>query len=130
MRLWVDNSLLIDSWASLSSLTPTAVMQFPVANAIYDLRVDYWERNSASSNSQLQLTWNGAVIVSSRLFRTDFALLPSPMNVTVAYDIPSLEWLALTGSGLTIATAGKEVEGKGGAGKMARNAACAFQVCV
>ena len=55
VRVWVDNSLVIDQWTSLSSHEPTAVIKYPMQSRKYDIQVE-WMRGSttiASSSPQL-----------------------------------------------------------------------------
>lgn len=70
VRLWVDHSLLIDAWTSLSSAAPSATYGVAHADALYSVTVEYME---ADGTEGLAMFWETAslpqqVIPSSRLF--------------------------------------------------------------
>ena len=49
VRMWLDHSLLIDQWQSLSSLYPTATHQFTRDFTFYDITIEYQQRAEHSS---------------------------------------------------------------------------------
>jgi hypothetical protein len=53
VRLWLDNKLLIDQWSSLSTLTPTGVLQLGDAGSrsLHDLRLEFKGGNDELNSS-------------------------------------------------------------------------------
>lgn len=59
VRLWIDSSLLIDSWTSLIDSAPSATWAPAVADVLYDVKVDYME---GSGTEGFALKWEAATI--------------------------------------------------------------------
>mmetsp|Transcript_4481 Transcript_4481/g.6596 ORF Transcript_4481/g.6596 Transcript_4481/m.6596 type:complete len:923 (+) Transcript_4481:133-2901(+) len=53
VKLWIDNSLLIDQWTSLSSRSPTATLRFLERDAVSDVAA-YFQRTISSNTSSAQ----------------------------------------------------------------------------
>jgi len=111
VKLWVDNSLLIDEWSSLSSTAPSAARIDFEANQFYDIKIEY--KNvvaGATDGSRLKLTaaWNNqapapvpaTLLYSSHTISGTFKRVR--VNPAVAFA-PSCE---VHGLGLTLSTAG------------------------
>ena len=64
VKLWVDNSLIIDQWASLAATVADAARQQLTPNQLYDIKVEYKNVVAGSADgSQLSLmaAWNSQV---------------------------------------------------------------------
>jgi hypothetical protein len=68
VRLWIDNALVLDQWASLQSLSPAATYQFPVEGGYYEIRAQYSEKYDAASSANsphgATLSWETATLNS------------------------------------------------------------------
>jgi hypothetical protein len=76
VRLWVDNSLVIDQWLSLRVNAPSGTLQFDTANALYDIKIEYkQEKAGATDAAAIKLEYQypdisaTAVIPSTRLYQ-------------------------------------------------------------
>jgi hypothetical protein len=54
VRLWIDNSLVIDQWTSLSTAQPSGTVSLPVIGAYYSLIMDY---KVGTTSPRIQLKW-------------------------------------------------------------------------
>jgi len=77
VRLWVDNSLVIDQWASLIATTPSGTLQFDTANALYDIKIEYkqdFDTATDLGSIKLEYQYPGitglALIPSTRLYQS------------------------------------------------------------
>mmetsp|Transcript_34887 Transcript_34887/g.82189 ORF Transcript_34887/g.82189 Transcript_34887/m.82189 type:complete len:5981 (-) Transcript_34887:63-18005(-) len=110
VKLWIDNSLLIDQWTSLLAVNVTATAVV-TANQLYDIKVEYKNTVGGSSdNSQLQLRWESdattnAIIPSDRLYPSH-SLGNSPQRLRVNPNVAFARECEVYGQGLTIGTAG------------------------
>jgi hypothetical protein len=114
VKLWVDNSLLIDQWSSLASTAPQSIVPPLYADQLYDIQVEYKNvAGGATDGSHLTLRWtyNGvtvlSVIPSTKLYPShpiSGQALRVHLNPNVAYA----RECEVYGQGLTVATAGMQ----------------------
>jgi len=113
VKLWVDNSLIIDKWTTaLTSQTATGTYSFGTPNGFYDIKLEYFEAGNDQAVSLLYetaVTGGGSVsqgsIPSTRLYK--------PLDVsgtTYTMEVKPSATCATTsvanGNALSIATAG------------------------
>jgi hypothetical protein len=55
IKLWLDNSLIIEQWQSLDSLSPTGTFHFTMPGTLFDVKIEYKE---ATGLHGMSLTWN------------------------------------------------------------------------
>ena len=70
VRLWVANSLVIDNWSSLSSLTPSATFAFQSDSVLEDIRIEYKTTESCVYPYlcyDLKLRWQSSATSGSRI---------------------------------------------------------------
>lgn len=108
VKLWIDNSLLIDQWTSLNALTSTGT--YNLATATYH-PVSLQYRDLVGTH-KAQLQWAGAgdgpgVIASTALYAAYHAV-GSPSSVNVRPQVPCAALSTLRGSGLSLTTAGAQ----------------------
>ncbi len=109
VRLWVRDRWLVDVWtATANAATSLSGTVDLLANALYDVRVDYAE---LFGFAQVSLLWSSAAIPlalvpSQRLFASTFHISGSPFSVAVAPSITCGTTSIAFGSGLTVSTAG------------------------
>lgn len=115
MKLWVDNSLLINEWNSLNSLAPSGTFTPAVVDALYSIMLEYHDGLSSVSTELaspgLSLEWESPVgsgmftprteIPQSSLFSA-MALAGQSLHVNAARPDPKTSILQST----THATAG------------------------
>jgi hypothetical protein len=76
VRLWVDNSLVIDQWDTLVVTSPSGTLQFDTANALYDIKIEYKQESGTATDARIQLQYkypdisSAAVIPSTRLYQS------------------------------------------------------------
>jgi len=135
VKLWVDNSLIIDQWSSLTSVRPTGTIAFADgAGKLYDIQLEYartslsvetvapdasapglnelpkislrWKNELTGSDAALSEAYDYHTIASDRLF----ANYPIPnsrvLDLQVGDTCATVSTVA--GNGLTAATAGVE----------------------
>ena len=106
IKLWVDNSMLIDEWTSLSALSKSGTYNL-ATTTYFPITVQY---RDLVSTQKAQLQWEGSgdgpgVIASTALFAAFHAVgSPSPVNVRPAVPCSTLS--TSRGTGLSLATAG------------------------
>ena len=119
LKLWVDNSLLIEQWTSRSVSVPTATYSFSRGYEMYDIQMDYTAKSPASSR-RASLFWSNkqqpvASVIPPSMFsrrRLDFTTLVLSEAVitgglsTVQQGGTSASLSLATGNGLSTATAG------------------------
>jgi len=59
VKLWVNNQLIIDSWSSLDTRTPSGTVAMGTANGFYDVEIDYKE---VEGDDGLTLKWASASV--------------------------------------------------------------------
>jgi hypothetical protein len=115
VKLWVDNSIIIQQWTSLHTTTPSGTIAFGRADGYYDISALYKCSGVAACNYQLQ--WESTVsgvaaidvaksrIRSDRLFqRLDVPNGPSGLHVQPAVTCAAES--TAKAPGLTLSTAG------------------------
>lgn len=114
VKLWVDNSLVIDQWTSLAATSASAVVStsyLPTASSLYDIKVEYKNVvGGVSDDSNLNIRWetNAAAVVtiaSSSLY-PHHAVSGQPLRVRVNPNVAFHRECEVYGNGLTLATAG------------------------
>jgi hypothetical protein len=115
VKLWLDNQVLIDAWASLHSLSPSATWRFPTSDVFEDIRIVYKTMETCTYPYEcynLTLKWQApsaadsfAVIPSQNLYqRTDFSRLPVLSDILPS--TASANMSSAAGLGLSFGTAG------------------------
>jgi hypothetical protein len=74
VRLWLDNSLVVDQWSSLGTTRPTGTLQFDSANGLYDIKLEYKQDGGVDAEPQILLLYSYAAqsevtVPSSRLYQ-------------------------------------------------------------
>ena len=74
VRLWLDNSLVVDQWSSLATTRPTGTLQFDNANGLYDIKLEYKQDGGVDEEPQIMLLYSypaqaEITIPSSRLYQ-------------------------------------------------------------
>ncbi len=114
VRIWVDDTLIVDQWSSLSSLSPQGYATFacPAGNVDHAFRIHYSDRSGARG---LRLLWStqGEGVVRRELIPSDRLAIhvtasPAPYNVVVRPDVLCASRSYARGSGLSLATAGAD----------------------
>jgi hypothetical protein len=59
VRLWVDDTLIVDQWASLNAIEPSATYTFAAPDSLYNLRLEYAlvNRSQTSLPRGVALLW-------------------------------------------------------------------------
>lgn len=115
VRLWVANSLVIDNWSSLSSLTPSATFAFQSDSVLEDIRIEYKTTESCVYPYlcyDLKLRWQSSATSGSRieipsgnLFqRINFSSVP--VSLFIAPSTSAVQMCEATGASLSLVTAG------------------------
>lgn len=106
VRMWVDNSLVIDQWSSLASLSLTAGMQLAHAGGYRDAVLDYRHASAGTSyGCRLALSDPGSsTIGTDKLYRKEASAVPARLSVEPA--VTSAVASSAAGSRLTLATSG------------------------
>ena len=107
VRLWVDNSLIIDEWESLASLYPIGTYHFDKDFALYDIKIEFVERGGNAR--RLTLLWEtdsaGGIRVpvpSDKLWR-----VTQTFTTLVIENRPAIALLSTaSGDALSLATVG------------------------
>jgi len=114
VRLWMDNSLIVDQWTSLSSTRPSGTLAFDTANGLYDIKIEYKQDGGVNAAAQLQLQYSYAsqaeiVIPSTRLYQSydlSFNIFDQTGLTATYYDsLPSGETQWVSGYQTTAGTA-------------------------
>jgi len=84
IRVWIDNTIVIEQWSSLSSLAPSGTFNFLVPEYLYDITVEYKNFNSLQ---QAVLMWN-----SRGSYQAAACEFPSPSPAPPSYDIGICGW--------------------------------------
>jgi hypothetical protein len=113
VKLWVDNSLLIDQWSSLASTTPQSVVPSLSVDQLYDVQVEYKNvAGGATDGSRLALGWayTGAgfsVVPSTKLYPSH-PISGQALRVRLNPNVAYARECEVYGQGLTVATAGMQ----------------------
>jgi hypothetical protein len=108
IRLWIDNTLIIDQWSSLDSLITEADVNMMIPNAYYDITINY-RHVAVGIGFGCRLEWKGGsqstytVITSSYFFQRYFS---SPHEFRCAPAATCHSTSTATGVGLTLSTVG------------------------
>ncbi|KAJ1483290.1 hypothetical protein T484DRAFT_1896295 [Baffinella frigidus] len=101
VRLWIDGASVIDQWSSLEHMWPSGTFEFPSAERLYDIRIDYSHRGAGTEAPILRLFLESdstpRVVPSLRLYAA-FHTAGSPFTVRVAPGAPSPAATTFTGS--------------------------------
>jgi len=111
VKLWVDNSLLIDQWSSLASTSRTAMRLDLIANQLYDIKLEFKNvvsGTSDGSNLKLSWGWNGqpSIPVPSDKLYSSHRISGSFKRVRVNPAVAFAPACEVHGLGLTLSTAG------------------------
>ena len=115
VRLWIDNSLVIDQWTSLSSTEPSGSMYFTIANGYYDLRMEYTTGFASANLKRHGLLWRSYDVVAANgvakgTVRSERLLqqyqVSNLSSIWVHPNVPFAQHCTAVGAALTIATAG------------------------
>ena len=115
VRLWLSNSLVIDNWSSLSSLTPSATFGFQSDSALEDIRIEYKTTETCVYPYlcyDLKLKWQSSATSGSRveipsgnLFqRINFSSVP--VSLFIAPSTSEVQMCEASGASLSLVTAG------------------------
>lgn len=107
VKVWIDNSLLIDQWSSLSALTAAATYGSLSTSAYYSLTAAYKQEEG---DRQAKLEWEApgvskTVIPSGNMYRI-YQAENDTHAVTVHAAVPCGTTSSASGVGLTLTTAG------------------------
>eukprot|EP00960_Hanusia_phi_P062334 765116-Hanusia_phi.AAC.3 len=108
VKLWIDNSLLIDEWTSLSTTNPSSTVpsNYLVDNQLYDIKVEYKNVVAGPTNgSFLQLQLGNAIVPSESLY-VNHLIEGIASRIQVLPNVAFHRECEVYGDGLTIATAG------------------------
>jgi hypothetical protein len=87
VKLWVGDSWVVDSWSSLTSISPTGTLWMP-AGQLTDIKMEY-SSLASGVGSLVQLAWTSASIPGpkpvpgNRLFTAAAHVQGSPFSLTV-----------------------------------------------
>ena len=107
LKLWVDNSILIDQWSSLKDLDVSGTIATWVQDKYYSVEIQYREEVAAQS---MLLKWtvpsaSSVKIPSTHLFSAYHAEA-SPRTLRLFPDVPCASTSTSSGTGLSLVTAG------------------------
>jgi hypothetical protein len=71
VRLWVDNILIVDLWASMTATESSGTIEFGVANGLYDIKLEYKQEGSSISAI---MSWESASILKEIISARDLCL--------------------------------------------------------
>jgi hypothetical protein len=114
VKLWIDNSLLIDQWSSLATTTPSSILpsNLMVADQLYDISVEYKNVvGGAADGSSLSLKWlhSGSGVptsIPSQCLYPSHPMGGQSLRVRLNPNIAFARECEVFGQGLTVATAG------------------------
>uniref|UniRef100_A0A7S4KLE9 PA14 domain-containing protein n=1 Tax=Guillardia theta TaxID=55529 RepID=A0A7S4KLE9_GUITH len=108
VKLWIDNSLLIDEWTSLSTTNPTSTVPYDYFSdkQLYDIKVEYKNVfGGPTDGSYLQLKLGDVLVPSDSLY-VNHLIEGIASRITVLPNVAFHRECEVYGDGLTIATAG------------------------
>ena len=87
VRLWIDNSIIIDQWSSISYTMLSGMFRLGTAHSYYSIRLDYKQLNS-THDSGLMLSWSSGSsghfsVISSNYMYCQFLSEPATLPVSV-----------------------------------------------
>jgi hypothetical protein len=110
IKLWVSNMLIVDAWTSLSATEGSGTVLFSLANAYYDITMEYKMPANTGQPHGAGLKWSGAsgsipkaVIPVDRLSQAQLLLSGESVFLPNSIDAPST---IATGNALSLVTAG------------------------
>ena len=87
MKLWVDNSLLVDQWTDLGALEKSGTLMIGTANGYYDVVMEYKQVAGTGSVQGIKLSWHANSVVKQSLDSTRLIastdLVGSPLEFKV-----------------------------------------------
>ena len=114
IKLWIENTVVIDQWESLDSLSPVGSFQIDSSRDLWSIDLWYSHVNCSEKvfvillwNSSSLLTTGYIPISSSYLFVAPWIGENRDYDITVLPSITSAKYFYGSGPGLTIATAGQ-----------------------
>ncbi|KAJ1478102.1 hypothetical protein T484DRAFT_1818747 [Baffinella frigidus] len=93
VKLWLDNALIVDQWASLSALSSERTVQLNTSNDFYAIVVEYQHSDDPAGNSSASgaaLRWTGPRKVASEyLYPSNYATESAiySLSLTGAADV-------------------------------------------
>jgi len=108
VKIWVDNLLLVDQWASLAALSPAGTLNDLWASDFYSVKLEYRER---LGDQAVSLKWSygnasAVPIPSSRLFYTFNSQGSPETTLHVQPGVPCAARSSGSGTSLSLQTAG------------------------
>jgi hypothetical protein len=71
IRLWIDNTLIVDMWASISATAGSGTIVFGVKNGLHDILLEYKQEGSVVAAS---LSWESTSILKRTISASSFCL--------------------------------------------------------
>jgi len=111
VKVWVDNTLLINMWSSLGAANEqSGALNFDNALRYHEIKVEYSANSTSHGKRGLQLLWHSsldpAVVVPGSALGSAHALEIQPSRVTTLAHQLCVATSSISGSGLTMLTAG------------------------
>jgi len=111
VKVWIDNTLLIDMWSSLGGANEqSGALNFDMALTYHEIKVEYSANSTSHGKRGLQLLWHSsldpAVVVPGSALGSAHALETQPSLVTTLAHQFCVATSSISGSGLTMLTAG------------------------
>jgi hypothetical protein len=91
IKLWVDNSLIVDQWTSLEGLESSGTISVASENGYYDITVEYKNTDGTLSAAGASIRWESTAyfwpslpkgVISSRNLYQDLPIGASPFSVS------------------------------------------------
>jgi hypothetical protein len=109
VRLWIDETLIVDQWSSLAGIQNLGTIYFPFANSFFHISVEYKQTNK-SAFSSLQLLWSSTnvtyYVIPSYMLAEALPVQGSPQSIAVRGGNVSALHSSFFGSCASLATAG------------------------
>jgi hypothetical protein len=114
VRVWIDNTLVIDQWESLGHTAPTGTMNVIQSESLHDIRVWYRHDKNQPTGSGAALRWTPTEsgdatafenVPTSRLYVPE-NIRETPVTAYVVAGTPSPDYTRVRGNALSISTAG------------------------
>jgi hypothetical protein len=114
VRLWIDNTLVIDQWESLGHTSPTGTMSVLQSESLHDIRIWYRHDKNQLTGNGAALRWSPTESANAAAFEnvpTSRMYVPeniksTPVAAYVRMGTPSADYTRVQGSALSISTAG------------------------
>ncbi len=113
VKLWIDNSLIVDQWTSLASTLKSGSLKFAARTGLYDLKIEYRDTqqfNTSQRGLRVEMERDG---VRSKLATSDlYSTVPiaSPWSHRAYSATAAAYQSTVFGGGLTLLTAGVSSE--------------------